>query len=238
MSTIQLSLFVGDRFLVTRSSGHSASSKIVRDALLSGELPATLSPGAIALRLSRVVVDRFFPLLLDIEQRLDSMEDDLIARPTDRLLAELLQQKGDLKRLLRILQYHTQIFTLVRHDPPPQLQGLHHEIVDVHEQLERHQSLARLYYELTGDLMDGYLSLSSHRLNQIMKILTIVTVIFVPITFMAGIYGMNFEVIPELGFEYGYFFLLGAMLLVVSGTLAFFFRKGWLGRDRDRGRGA
>ena len=71
------------------------------------------------------------------------------------------------------------------------------------EQLDRHLSLARLYYELTDDLMDGYLSLSAHRLNQIMQTLTIVTVIFVPITFMAGIYGMNFEFMPELGFRSG-----------------------------------
>ena len=103
------------------------------------------------------------------------------------------------------------------------------------EQLDRHLGLARLYYELTDDLMDGYLSLSAHRLNQIMQTLTIVTVVFVPITFMAGIYGMNFEFMPELGFRSAYFLLLGAMLTVVTSILVIFFRRGWLGgRARPR----
>ena len=77
--------------------------------------------------------------------------------------------------------------------------------------------------------MNGYLSLSAHRLNQIMQTLTIVTVIFVPITFMAGIYGMNFEFMPELGYRNAYFILLGAMLTVVAGILTLFYRRGWLG---------
>ena len=102
-------------------------------------------------------------------------------------------------------------------------------MTDVQEQLDRLLSLARLYYELTDDLMNGYLSLSSHRLNQIMQTLTIVTVIFVPITFMAGIYGMNFEFIPELGFRSGYFILLGAMLSVVATIVLVFYYRGWLG---------
>jgi magnesium transporter len=98
----------------------------------------------------------------------------------------------------------------------------------VQEQLDRLLSLARLYYELTDDLMNGYLSLSAHRLNQIMQTLTIVTVIFVPITFMAGIYGMNFEYMPELGIRGAYFVLLGIMLTVVSVILVIFYRQGWL----------
>ncbi len=77
--------------------------------------------------------------------------------------------------------------------------------------------------------MNGYLSLSAHRLNQIMKTLTIVTVVFVPITFMAGIYGMNFEFIPELGYRGAYFILLGAMLTIVAGILLIFYYRGWLG---------
>ncbi len=103
------------------------------------------------------------------------------------------------------------------------------ELIDVQEHLDRMLSLARLYYELTDDLMNGYLSLSAHRLNRIMQTLTIVTVIFVPITFMAGIYGMNFERIPELGFRNGYFILLGTMLTVVVGILTVLLKRGWLG---------
>lgn len=234
LDTIQLSLFVGERFLVTRSAGHSVSSASVLSELTSGALPADISRPALALRVCRTVADRFLPLLLAVEKRLEEMEAEMLARPNDELLGELVRQKGDLKRVLRILQYHAQVFTSARSNTPRQLDGHEHELTDVQEQLDRLLSLARLYYELTDDLMNGYLSLSAHRLNQIMQTLTIVTVVFVPITFMAGVYGMNFEYMPELGIRRAYFFLLGAMLLVVAAILVFFYRKGWLGGGRRR----
>jgi magnesium transporter len=232
LDTIQLSMFVGERFLVTRSSAHSVSTARVLDELTSGALPPDISRPALALRLCRTVADRFVPLLLAVEKRLEEMETEMLERPSDDLLGELVQQKGDLKRILRILQYHAQIFTSAISNAPQHLAGHHHELVDVQEQLDRLLSLARLYYELTDDLMNGYLSLSAHRLNQIMQTLTIVTVIFVPITFMAGLYGMNFEFMPELGFRGAYFILLGSMLVVVAATLVFFYRRGWLGGRR------
>jgi len=227
--TIQLSLFVGERFLVTRSSGRSLSSESVLSELKSGAMPPEFSPAGLALRLCRVVADRFLPLLLAVEKRLEEMEAEMLQKPSDDLLAELLSQKGDLKKVLRILQYHAQVFSSARANTPAQLGGHDHELTDVQEQLDRLLSLARLYYELTDDLMNGYLSISSHRLNQIMQTLTIVTVIFVPITFMAGIYGMNFEFMPELKFRAGYFILLGAMFSVVVTILAVFHYRGWLG---------
>lgn len=232
LGTIQLSLFVSKRSLVTRSSGHSVSTAKVVSELLSGELPPDISRAELALRLCRVVADRFLPLLLAVEKRLEEMEEEMLERPSDELLGELVKQKGDLKRVLRILQYHAQIFTTASTNMPEHLAHHHHELTDVQEQLDRLLSLARLYYELTDDLMNGYLSLSAHRLNQIMQTLTIVTVIFVPITFMAGVYGMNFEFMPELGFRPAYFVLLGSMLLVVAMILLFFYQRGWLGGQR------
>jgi magnesium transporter len=232
--TIQLSLFLGERFLVTRSSAHSVSTELVRAGLVSGEVPPETSPTALALRLCRTVADRFMPLLMTVETRLEEMEAEMLERPSDDLLAELVRQKKDLKQMLRILQYHAQVFSAARAQTPVQLQGHDHELTDVQEQLDRHLSLARLYYELTDDLMNGYLSLSAHRLNQIMQTLTIVTVVFVPITFMAGIYGMNFEFMPELRYGSAYFIVLGTMLTVVASILMLFYRRGWLGRSRRR----
>jgi len=234
LETIQLSLFVGERFLVTRSAGHSLITAEVMSELASGALPPDVSRAALALRLCRTVADRFLPLLLAVEKRLEEMESEMLERPSDDLLAELVRQKGDLKRVLRILQYHAQVFTTARSKTPKQLEGHEHELTDVQEQLDRLLSLARLHYELTDDLMNGYLSLSAHRLNRIMQTLTIVTVVFVPITFMAGIYGMNFEFMPELGFRGAYFILLGSMLAVVAAILLIFHRRGWLGGNRPR----
>ncbi|MBZ0269600.1 magnesium transporter CorA family protein, partial [bacterium] len=218
--TLQLSIFVGSRFLLTRSSKRSVSSERVREDILGGKIPDHFSVAWLALRLCRKVSDRFVPVLLSVESRLEGMESEMLERPNDELLAELVRQKSDLKKILRVVQYHSQVFTSARNQTPEQLAGFDHELTDLQEQLDRQLSLARLYYELTDDLMTGYLSLSSHKLNRIMQTLTIVTMIFVPVTFMAGIYGMNFEFMPELSVRNAYFFLLGAMVLVVAGILA------------------
>lgn len=233
LDTIQLSLFVGERFLVTRSKKHSLSSAKILSELLTGVIPPDASRASLALRVCRAVADRFLPQLFAIEKRLEEMEGELLKSSSDDLLTELVQQKGELKRLLRTLQYHAQVFTSARTHMPPELEGHGHELSDVQEQFDRLLSLARLYYELTDDLMSGYLSLSAHRLNQIMQTLTIVTVIFVPITFMAGVYGMNFEYMPELAFRGSYFVLLAAMLLVIVGVLTALRRRGWIGSPSD-----
>ena len=229
--TIQIAVFVGPRFLLTRHTGVSPSiDRLWADAAAD---PAALAGGAdaLAIRLSRFVVNRYLPILLALEERLGDLEDEMIARPTDALLAELVGHKANLKKLRRIIAYHVQLFQTVKTAMPPGIRAdLQHELNDVYEHLERTMSLAGLYYELASDLMDGYITMASHRLNQIVKILTIVTTIFVPLTFLAGIYGMNFEYIPELKFRYAYFILLGVMAAVATGLVLLMRRKGWLGR--------
>ena len=103
-----------------------------------------------------------------------------------------------------------------------------HELNDVYEQQERAGSLTDLYYELASDLIDNYISIASHHLNQIMKVLTIITAIFVPLGFLAGIYGMNFEYMPELHTPSGYFILLGVMFSIAVTLLLLFRKKRWL----------
>ena len=85
-----------------------------------------------------------------------------------------------------------------------------------------------MYYEICGDLVEGYISISSHELNTTMKILTIITAIFVPLSFLAGLYGMNFDNMPELHLEHGYFFALAAMASTAALLVYVFKRKKWL----------
>ena len=234
--TIQIALFVGERILVTRSSGRSLSSERLFAEVLRGKVAPDLPRAELALLLCRRVIDRFFPILMRVEDRLEEMEAELLASPSDELLNELVRQKGDLKHMLRIVQMHSNVFTELEESPTPHLQGVDHQLTDVHEHLERHLSMTRLYFELSSDLMEGYLSLSAHRLNQVMQTLTIVTVIFVPVTFLAGLYGMNFEYMPELRIRGAYFMALGAMATMIVAILVYFRRKGWLGSASARGR--
>jgi len=99
---------------------------------------------------------------------------------------------------------------------------------DLHDRFERLHSLVQMHYEICGDLIDGYLSITSHQLNATMRVLTIITAVFVPLGFLAGLYGMNFEFMPELKFHYGYYGLLGIMGIVAGGLLTFFRMKRWI----------
>jgi len=228
-STIQLALFVGRRFLVTRHSAQSPSTdKLWIEAQENaGHLAA--SPAALALRLCRIMVDRYLGILLALEPRLEELEDEILNSPRDELLGELAGYKSSLKKLRRIFAYHQQVFSALRNGDYPLFGAeIVHELNDVYEHQERAVSLSGLYYELAVDLVESYLSLASHHLNQIMKVLTIVTAIFVPLGFLAGLYGMNFENIPELHARYGYFILLGVMAGIAVALLTLFRKKHWL----------
>lgn len=229
--TIQLALFVGENFLITRHSGASKSINRLETHLASqSDVTEYSDLSKLALLLCRFVVDRYLNILLALEPRLEELEELMLERSDDSMLAELIGYKSDLKRLGRFATYHEQLFRSLRDKTFPGFSDSDrtHEIIDVWEQQERTCSLSLLYYETASDLIDGYISIASHRLNQIMKILTIVTAVFVPLSFLAGIYGMNFENMPELHSRSGYFILLGVMLTIATTFLVAFKRMKWL----------
>jgi len=228
-ATIQVAVFIGQRFLVTRHSGHSRSiDALQKEAERNAGLVAG-GPDALALRLFRIMVDRYTQKLLTLEPRLDDLELNIVANPEDSMLTELIGYKTDLRKFRRVLVYHVQVFAELMNNPPSQVRvERRHEIRDVYEHQERASSLASLYYEVSSDLIEGYISLASHRLNNIIKVLTIVTAIFVPLSFLAGVYGMNFEYMPELKMSAGYFVLLGIMASVATILVLVFRRMRWL----------
>jgi magnesium transporter len=228
-STIQLALFIGERFLLTRHSGESPSVERLREETGEDSSRMARGPAALALRLARIMVDRYLNIILALEPRLEQMEEELLDSPRDEMLAELGTYKSDLKKLRRTFVYHQQVFTDVEALGLPGFAGtIKHEINDVSEHQERVNSLTTLYYELASDLIESYISIASHRLNQVMKILTIITAVFVPLGFLAGVYGMNFDNIPELHFRYGYFILLGVMAGIALMLLFIFRWVRWL----------
>jgi len=228
-NTLQLAIFCGDNFLITRHSDDSPSTNKIWSQYQSNPDLFATGPGPIAISISRAVVDRYTSLILGLEPRLESLEDEMFERPNDDILAELIGYKGQLKKLRRVFTYHKSAFEILQQETTPGIpDDLTHNINDVYEHQERASSLAQLYYELASDLIDGYISLASHRLNQIMKLLTIITAIFVPITFIAGIYGMNFEYMPELHYRNGYYMVVGAMITIAVVLMLVFKFKKWI----------
>lgn len=224
-STLQLALFFGDNFLVTRRGKHSNYlDQLWQKTVNNSNDPA--SPFEILSALLRRITTRYANILMNLESRLDIIEDEIFNATSEALVKELSGYNTSLRKMRRIIAYHNNIFDeLTRKTDHTIHSTWHEETQDIAALMQRNNSLADLYQNVITDLIDAYISLNGHHLNQIMKVLTIVTVIFVPITFLAGIYGMNFENIPELKNSDGYYILLSVMCAIAAALLIIFKKK-------------
>lgn len=226
---LQISYFIGASTLLTVHRGPAMS---ISHWQQSATLGAVLAEGPLTLflQLAKSLGQLYLDMLLEFEPQLSDAEDQLrTLEADDQLLGEMMAAKTRLRKLCRDHIYHHAIFVQLRqlHREHSDT-ALHHLAQDSYERFERVNSLAHLYYDLAGDLIDGHISLSSHRLNATMRLLTVVTTLFVPLGFLAGLYGMNFDHIPELHHPNGYFWLLGAMAAVAVILLTVFKWKRWL----------
>lgn len=228
-NNIQLAFFFNQEFLITRHTEVSPSTNRIWEALERGDFGENWHPEWLSYRVMRAVSDRYLPIVMSLEERLEDIEGELLNKPSDALLGELMEYGRQLKRLRRIGRYHETAFKkLLDKSFGNPIEQAENGFVDLYEQAERLASLSNLCHEITGDLINGYVSVSAHRLNNVMRVLTVITAIFVPLSFLAGIYGMNFEVIPELKFKYGYFFLIGTMAVIATTLILLFRKRGWL----------
>lgn len=188
-------------------------------------------PDYLAYALLDALVDGFFPVVSSLGGRLEDLEAEILSEPEQRgiesvyaLRRELLSARRalfPLREAITSMQRTTEASPLIRKETRPFLRDAYDHVVRITE-------LVEAYRELAGQLTDLYYTSLSHRLNEVMKVLTIVATIFIPITFVAGVYGMNFANMPELDWRYGYFLALGLMATVALGMLVMFRRRGWI----------
>ena len=173
---------------------------------------------------------KYLDEILQLDHVLAEFEDKITVIGTDDDLTTLTAYKTRLRRLRRTANYHEKIIAeIIKFSDQKKLcaEDKHH-LKELYVKCERIHSLTTMYYDMCGDLIDGYLSLTSHKLNKSMKILTVITAIFIPLGLLAGIYGMNFDNIPELHNPNGYFILIGVMFLIASTLLILFKKTKWL----------
>ncbi len=228
----QLGIWVSSRLVISTHRGHSVSiSRFWSDPGLGDMLQ---SAGELALHLLLYASGRYLERLLEFEDTLAELEDGLLSSRSEEQMKELVTYRSHLRRLRRVFNYHRTVAETIWQEGagfPGLADGEDenaHTRRNLYDRCERLHSLSSMYYEICGDLVEGYISLSSHNLNNTMKILTIISAIFVPLTFLAGIYGMNFEHMPELGWRYAYFTLLAVMASVAIALFVLFRRIRWL----------
>jgi magnesium transporter len=173
-------------------------------------------------------------VLEQIAEQLEALEDLIIDTPSPGLLRTLQRHKRTLMLLRRAVWPQREAVALILREPSPLFSDETRVFLrDVYDHIVQIADVIESYRDMVGELTNTYLSVSSNKMNEVMKVLTIMASIFIPLTFMAGIYGMNFEEIPELKVPWAYPALLASMLLIALGMIVYFWRKGWIGNGSD-----
>ncbi|MGX9460822.1 magnesium transporter CorA family protein [Shewanella sp. A14] len=215
----QLLLHVNERFLVTQHLKPSISvNKVIQRICSQGYLDS-VEMSRVSFELMRQIVIDYLAVMLALEERLSEIEDEIFEVSSDDLLAELIAYSSKLQKAKRSFSYHEEILQqLLRDDSHLHIKMDYEQLSYLYNQFERLSSRASLYQGLVDSLINGYISVSAHKTNRVMMTLTMVTAIFLPLTLVAGIYGMNFDNMPELKWQFGYFAVLLLMaIIVVSG---------------------
>ena len=231
-NTIELDAFLGPNFVITYH--HEFFRSIANVKQLLQTTPVVCRRGAAFLlhQILDQIVDYYSPVLDDFDERIDQLEDDIftLKSPSNVILAEIMDLKRGVLRLRRISSKQMDVlYRMSRGEYSLIDQPMLPFFRDVHDHLVRVTDLADNYRDLISGALEAYLSVVSNRLNEIMKVLTIFSAVMLPLTFIAGVYGMNFENMPELHSRYGYYAVWGIMVVVAVGMLSFFWKRGWIG---------
>ncbi len=188
----------------------------------------------LAYTLLDAIVDGFFPVLEMYGEQIEDLENEVVTKPNRTTLNKIHQIRRELLTLRRaIWPQRDAINALIRDQNPLISQEVRVYLRDCYDHTVQIMDMVETYRELASSLMDVYLSSVSNRMNEVMKLLTVVSSIFIPLTFIAGVYGMNFKTelspwnMPELSWPYGYVFCWAFMFTTAGGLVGFFWRKGW-----------
>lgn len=222
----QVSIFLGHNTLLTFQENQNAAwDPIIQRIKMKGSRLRNSDASFLAYSLLDALVDSCFPILEFFSERAEALEDQILEKATPNLINEIHQLKRDLLTLRWVIWPLREVVSTLQRD--------NHECIsdatrvylrDLYDHVIQIIDLIETYREIASDLTDTYMSSVSNRMNEIMKVLTLIGTIFIPLTFLAGVYGMNFHHIPELGQVWAYpaFWLI---CLIAAGGMIYFFRK-------------
>jgi magnesium transporter len=229
-STRDVDFFLGPNYLVTVHDGHSRSIAKLKE--LCGQHPHILAEGPVAL-LHRIVdrmIDNYGPEIDELEEEMDRLEDEAILGTVDNLVRPILALKRDLAALRRVvIPQRDVVGRLARREFPQISNEMAYRFRDVYDHLVRYADTATMFLDRVSGILEGYLSAISNRLNQVMKVLTVMSTIFLPLTVLTGMWGMNVP-LPHFpgGGQVQFWWVFGIMLAISALMLVLFRRKHWI----------
>ena len=225
----QVSLFLGSGFVITFQERAGDCLDPVRDRIRNGK-GRIRERGCdyLAYALVDAIVDGYFPVLEQYGEQLEALEDQIVGEPRQQTVSRIHDIKRDLLTVRRaVFPLRESVNSLARDPTPLITDDTRIYLRDCYDHTIQVLDMVETYRELTSGLHDVYLSSVSNRMNEVMKVLTIIATIFIPLTFIAGIYGMNLDM-PEAEWPWAYAAVWGVMIIVAGCMLVFFRRKKWL----------
>jgi magnesium transporter len=227
----QVSFILGKNYVLSFQESEGDVFDTVRERIRHGKgRVRTMQSDYLLYILMDAIVDHYFTIIENLGEKIENYESDIFSGNVNNSINKDIQ---DLKR--EILRVRRAIFPL--REVINRIEKLESELIqpktkpfyrDIYDHLIQVSENIDIYREMIWSLMDMYMTSISNKMNEVMKVLTIMASIFIPLTFIAGIYGMNFDYIPELHYKHSYFILWGVMLVLFLGMLYYFKRKKWL----------
>lgn len=231
----QITFILGEHYLISFQEKSSDHFTEVRDRIQNNR-GKIRSKGAdfLLFRMLEAIIDNYFEVLEDISDNIDDIDKRLHKAENKSIFHEIEEEKRKLIELRKIAQPMRDITLQLEHSESPYLDKsnfhyfthLRSSCISVLEEIDANKQIldgmANLFYAAQGQ-----------RMNEIMRVLTVVSSIFIPLTFIVGVYGMNFKYMPELEYPYGYYTIIGIMFAIGLGLLIFFLKRGWLRKNQD-----
>lgn len=235
--TEQIAIFFGKDFVLTVKAGGSGRFDAIRERLYKQRGSVRkMGPGYLVYAMLDVVIDEFFPVVEHYGEQLETLEADIVRNPDRSVMRRIHRLRRSLLGIRRATWPQREVvYALSREAMPHVGKKTRVYLRDCADHLTQLIEMTEMYRELTTGLLDIYLSSAGARTNEVMRVLTIIATIFIPLGTVAGIYGMNFDPqispwnMPELSWYFGYPYALGLMAVMAGSMLFYFWRKGWLG---------
>ena len=229
--TKELDGYLGPNFVVTFHVLRFRSIKTVKQQLRSSTFVCQRGAAYLLHRILDELVDLYMPIVDDYDKEINNLEDRVfdMRRNSNAVLGDVMDVRRSVARLKRISSRQLEVLYRMSHGEFPQIPATILPFFrDVHDHLQRISDLSEGYRDLVAGLFDIHFAVVGNRTNDVMKTLAVLSAIILPLSLLAGIYGMNFENMPETKTEFGYFITLGLMALITIVLLIYFWRRGWI----------
>lgn len=226
----QVSIILGDNYVISFQERTGDVFESIRQRLKNkkGRI-RTLKADYLAYSLIDSIIDHYFVILESISEVIEKLEEEVVEKPSKKILQDIHMLKRNMLYLRKSVWPLREVISYLQRSESDLIEdntGFY--LRDVYDHTIQVIDTLESFRDMVSGMLDIYLSSISQKLNEVMKLLTIIATIFIPLTFIAGIYGMNFAYMPELQWKWGYFAVLGVMLMVFIGMIIYFRRKKWL----------